>query len=294
MTPFFFGSKQQLLGMLHHARGRKAGAHRTVVICPPIGHEYIRSHWCLRLLARQLTRKGINVLRFDYRGIGDSAGTNQQTTALDQWHQDVHTAIDCACTKTGCRNVMLLGLRYGGTIASAVASQSDKVSSLVLWEPVIDPVQYLRSLRAIHKQMIDLWACRIKTLKDETHEEILGSIYNRGLLAEIENTGLDLDSIDQPQFIVDSYDRRGRYTTNEMQRFMPTDDEDSWSVLKMLETGWLRASTSRQIVLMADEMFRRLEQFEQLGPYSVGPLDSPSPMMPVSTDAFAPASRAVN
>lgn len=267
MTPYFFGSTQQpLFGVLHHALASKPEVHRTVVICPPIGPEYIRSHWCLRLLARQLSRKGINVLRFDYRGIGDSAGVNEATTSIKQWHQDVHTAIDFACAKTDSQNVMLIGLRYGAAIASAVAQESSKVNSLVLWEPVIDAAEYLKSWRAMHKMMIDLWVCRIKTPNDGDREEILGSIYSRQLLEELENTSLDLDAIDQPQFIVDLFERRSLFANvNQMQKFMPVEDEDSWTNLQLLETSWLRTATARQITLMADEMFCRLHDFKQLG-----------------------------
>ena len=294
MTPYFFGeTQQQLFGALHLAHGSNPAGHRTAVICPPIGQEYIRSHWCLRLLARQLSRKGINVLRFDYTAMGDSAGVNEETTTIKQWHQDVQRAIDFACEKTDSKNVMLIGLRYGGAIASAVASESSQVNSLILWEPVIDGAEYLQSLRRMHKQMIDLWTCKIATPNDSQQEEILGSIYSRQLLDELENTVVDLDAIDQPQFIVDLFERRARYSVNEMQRFMPVDDENSWTNLQMFETSWLRAATGRQITLMADEMFYRLSKFEQLGAnqHSVAsrplPLSLPLPsgdlMLPTQT-----------
>lgn len=266
MTPYFFGeTPQQLFGALHHTPANRSEVHRTAVICPPIGQEYIRSHWCLRLLARQLARKGINVLRMDYRGIGDSAGENQNTTSINQWHHDVHQAIEFACAKTDSQNVMLIGLRYGGAIASAVAAESSKVNALILWEPVIDAAAYLQSLRMMHQQMVDLWVCKLKTANDGNREEILGSIYSRQLLDELENSAVDLASINQPQFIVDLFEQRSAYTVNKMQRFMPVEDENSWTNLQMLETSWLRASTARQVSLMADEMFCRLSTFKQLG-----------------------------
>ena len=265
MTPYFFGqTQQQLFGALHHAPKSKSAAHRTVVICPPIGQEYIRTHWSLRLLARQISRKGINVLRMDYRGIGDSAGLNEATTSIKQWHQDVHSAIDFACEKTDSQNVMLIGLRYGGAIASAVAAESSNVNSLILWEPVIDTAAYLQSLRTMHKQMTDLWVTKIKTPNDNEQEEILGSRYSRQLLQEIQNTTVDLDAINQPQFIVDLFQQRDGYTINPMQKFMPSDDENSWTNLQLLETSWLRPTTTRQVTLMADEMFSRLQEFNQL------------------------------
>jgi len=291
MTPYFFGkTQQQLFGALHHAQSSKSEAHRTVVICPPIGQEYVRSHWCLRLLARQLSRKGINVLRPDYRGIGDSAGTNEETTSIKQWHQDVHSAIEFACEQTDSQNVMLIGLRYGGAIASSVAAESSKVNSLILWEPVIDAVQYLQSQRAMHKQMIDLWVCKLKTANDSAREEILGSVYSRQLLDELENTVVDLDAIDQPQFIVDLFEHRGAYTVNQMQRFMPAEDENSWTNLQFLEAGWLRAATARQIALMADEMFSRLRNYNQLG-LKQNPIAARVPALPSSDGAISTATQ---
>ena len=288
MTPHFFGPvHRQLFGALHHARESQEQPHETIVICPPIGQEYIRTHWCLRLLARQLSRKGINVLRFDYRGIGDSAGTNLQTTSPKQWHEDVHAAIDFACEQTNCRNVMLLGLRYGGTIAAAVATESDKVNSLVLWEPITVTSKYLASLQAMHQAMVDLWVCKIKTAENAECEEILGSTYNRQLLDEMKGEWMDLTGIDQPQFILDLYDRRDEFEANEMQRFMPTEDEDSWSNLELLETSWLRAKTSRQVALMADEMFCRLKKFDQLGP--LGEISKRTGgLLPAAHEAFNP------
>lgn len=280
MTPYFFGeTQQQLFGALHLSPASKPEVYRTAVICPPIGQEYIRSHWCLRLLARQLARKGINVLRLDYRGMGDSAGNSEETSSIKQWHHDVHSAIDFACEKTNSQNVMLIGLRYGGAIASSVAAESSKVNSLVLWEPVIDAAEYLQSLRAMHKQMVDLWVCKLQTPNDSDREEILGSIYSRQLLDELENTAVDLDTINQPQFIVDLFDRRSAYSVNEMQRFMPVEDENSWTNLQMLETSWLRASTGRQITLMADEMFCRLSEFKQLGANQSPAASSTAPLL---------------
>jgi len=179
---------------------------------------------------------------------------------------------------------MLLGVRYGGCIASSVAMESEKVNSLILWEPVTDTSEYVNSLRTMHRQMTDLWTCKINTVNDTDNEEILGSLYSQKLLADIENQQLDLSAIDQPQFIIDLYDRRGEYDVNEMQRFMPAEDEDSWSNLQLLETSWLRSQTSRQITLMAAEMFYRLTKFKELGPV-VGSTHPAAPIELQSSDS---------
>ena len=73
MNLHFFGdSDAPLFGAHHPARRKSTG--KAVVICPPIGHEYGRTHWMLRLLSAQLAREGVHVLRFDYFGTGDSGG----------------------------------------------------------------------------------------------------------------------------------------------------------------------------------------------------------------------------
>lgn len=220
------------------------------------------------------------MLRLDYRGTGDSAGNNQTTTSPNQWAQDVRAAIEFARQQTDCRNVMLLGVRYGAVIASSVAAGNEDVNGLILWEPVTDSKAYLKMLRSMHRKMIDLWVCKIKTVNNDSHEEILGSLYNRRLLDQIAREQLNLDSIDQPQFIVDLYDRRHLYRINEMQKFMPTEDENSWSNLKTLETSWLRAETARQITLMADEMFRRLKTFDQIGRCPTSSTSTSVPLIP--------------
>ena len=133
----FFGDTQsQLFGVHHSPRGIAKKPARAVLICPPIGQEYIRTHWCLRLTANQLCRNGAHVLRMDYTGMGDSAGSLQDVQSLDQWIDDVLMGIKRLKELSGAGTVMLVGLRMGAMLAAQAARLSNDVNSLVLWEPV--------------------------------------------------------------------------------------------------------------------------------------------------------------
>ncbi len=259
----FFGHPESpLFGCIHPARRPQRSA-RAVVICPPIGQEYIQSHWNLRLLANQLTRKNIDVLRFDYHGIGDSAGELEHINSLDFWTRNIHEAIEFFQNETSVDQVMLVGLRFGCTLAAEVAKTSSSVHSAIFWEPVFDGRPYLNRLRQMHESMIDLWFTKIETPNNSQIEEILGTSYSRALLNEIENSIVSPATLDLPQLIVDLKNSEAEYFHNEpsLQRIVTVDDSESWYDLAQMETAWLRANTTRTIVNSADDMFERLQRF---------------------------------
>ncbi len=74
--PLFFGDPaRQLFGVYHPAAEGNA-AERAVVLCAPSPQEYMPTHWAYRRLAALLAKAGVHVLRFDYFGMGDSAGAS--------------------------------------------------------------------------------------------------------------------------------------------------------------------------------------------------------------------------
>jgi pimeloyl-ACP methyl ester carboxylesterase len=275
MSARFFGHPESpLFGVCHAARGRKTRASlrsretavRAALICPPIGQEYIRTHWCLRLLAKQLARVGVDVLRMDYHGIGDSFGIPEQIHSLADWTRNIEQAIDHLKEASGAQTVMLIGQRLGGTLATRVASRRPDVNSLVLWEPIVDGQDYLNELRSMHAQMLDLWVCPMQTPNDERVEEILGTRYSRSLLDEIEQIRLDISQIMQPQLIVDIESRRPSYRHPEpsLLKVIFEPNEGRWDDLEVLETARLRPTSTRTIVKTVDEMFTRLHRFAAL------------------------------
>lgn len=142
MEPFFFGkSDKPLFGICHPPLGERARS-CGVVICHPIGEEYIHGYRALRQLAYQLSRAGFPVLRFDYYGCGDSAGDAREAS-LQQWLDDVATAIDEIKRRERLSKVCLIGARLGGTLSFMAGLQDNALEAMVLWDPIVNGQSYL-------------------------------------------------------------------------------------------------------------------------------------------------------
>lgn len=140
MTPLFFGpAETPLYGVYHPPKEnpREAG----VVLCYPFGQEYMRAHRAYRQLALLLTRKGYHVLRFDYRGTGDSSGDMTGVVAED-WVADVGYAISELRDVAGVTAVSVVGLRLGALVAAAACSRRDDVERLIVWDPLTAGAAY--------------------------------------------------------------------------------------------------------------------------------------------------------
>ena len=154
----------------------------------------------------------------------------------------------------------------GAMLAAHAARQSNDVNSVVLWEPVQDGARYLKELRAMHRKMLDLWVCKMKTPNDDQVEEILGSRYARSLINSIEHAKSEISSIIQPQLIVVPEHPIVNFfhMVDSIQRVIRVEDEYNWDDLRSLETAWLRSQTAREIVLNTKGMFERLNEFNAL------------------------------
>jgi alpha/beta superfamily hydrolase len=115
MRPFYFGAPgRRLFGV--HLAPQEARRDCAVVLCYPMGQEYINSHRAFRHLARLLADEGFHVLRFDYFGCGDSEGECKQGT-MSQWLSDVSTAILEVRNRSRVGAICLVGLRLGASLS---------------------------------------------------------------------------------------------------------------------------------------------------------------------------------
>jgi pimeloyl-ACP methyl ester carboxylesterase len=106
-------------------------------------------HRFLRRLACNIAEAGMPALRFDYRGTGDSAGSESDPDTVQAWLANVRRAVKWLREETGVTEVVLIGFRVGGLLAAQVAAQLGDIKGLVLVGPVISGRAYVREARAL-------------------------------------------------------------------------------------------------------------------------------------------------
>lgn len=141
---FFFGpSHRQLFAVYHPPIG--VGNNVLTVICPPLLAELNSTYSLLGKLARSLAEQGQHVLRMDYSGTGDSFGRLEEVTIAD-WVEDIELAIQEGRELTGCSAIRVLAVRASALLACKAVGAGDDIERLVLWDPIFDAAEYLRSL----------------------------------------------------------------------------------------------------------------------------------------------------
>ena len=189
MIPLHLSSPDGLLfGVCHPARQpdpRKTG----VVLCYPLGHEYVRMHRFYLELAEGVARAGFTVLRFDYYGTGDSEGASGDVR-LGQWNDNISLAVDYLQSQYQVRQVCLAGYGIGATLAALCASNRPDVRYLAMLEPEVAGRAYLARVRKAHEEWLRGSFAAKKT--NAGGIEILGFPMSEQLHAEIER--IDLSS----------------------------------------------------------------------------------------------------
>jgi alpha-beta hydrolase superfamily lysophospholipase len=148
-TPLYFGESGRRLFGWHHAAARGSARDLAVVICPPLGHEYVSAHRAVRHLADRFAAAGVESLRFDYDGTGDALGSDEDPCRVSAWCDSIDDAIRTLRRRAEGARIVLAGLRMGATLAALAASEHE-VDAMVLWGPCVRGRAYVRELRALH------------------------------------------------------------------------------------------------------------------------------------------------
>ena len=118
-----------------------------VVLCAAFGHENMIAHVGWRKLAEELASRGHHVLRFDYLGTGDSLGVEDDPCQLDSWKESIICATHHLIRVSGSKQIILIGLRLGGTLALLVSKDLPEVKGVgCLASPLVGRT-YIRELR---------------------------------------------------------------------------------------------------------------------------------------------------
>lgn len=148
-SPTWFGSGgRHLFGVVHIPEGGQAKA--GVVLCSSMGKEHVDTYRGLKLLAQELSAAGFAVLRFDYFGVGDSGGEQNDPAAVDGWLASIGDAV-ALVRSLGCETVSAVGLRSGALLLDRAADSVGPLHTAVLWDPVPRGRAYLREQQALYR-----------------------------------------------------------------------------------------------------------------------------------------------
>lgn len=153
----FLCQRDDLIGIIHQPEDPVAIGVLVVVGGPQYR---VGSHRQFVLLARMLAGNGVPVMRFDYRGMGDSSGTVRSFSDVDN---DIKSAIDIFYQNTpNLDGVVIWGLCDAASAASFYAYQDERMKGLILLNPWVYTEQgaaktYLRHYYLQRICNLDFW-----------------------------------------------------------------------------------------------------------------------------------------
>ena len=199
--------------------------------------------------ARNLTENGFVVLRFDFRGSGESDGLFRNMTISSEI-SDLEKAIEFMRNK-GYKKIGLIGHSLGGTVV--ILANKKYVSSIVLWAPTLIP-------KKVFTQLFDN---KIKTIENEGYAPVswdgkaIEFIVGKPLWEEVKNKFPNIIDV---------------FLSIEIPKTIVYGDED-WRWLKLYLPTYLqkvqKPSNNLKIIKGADHTFSKYEYEKQLIDYTV-------------------------
>lgn len=138
----FENAGQRIYGIIHRPIN-VGGTTAAVVICHGFGGNKCGKHRLYVRVANALASLGVTVLRFDYRGSGDSDGEFTEME-LESQVSDIIAAVRFLQNKPDIdeNRIALLGRSLGGAMAVLAAAELKQIKALALWAPVFSASQW--------------------------------------------------------------------------------------------------------------------------------------------------------
>lgn len=135
---------QQLVGMIHIPDDDESSP--AVLMLHGFTGTRIESHFIFVKMARRMAEAGYFVMRFDFRGSGESEGEFREVTVPGEV-DDAEKALAWLRQRPEVdpERVVLLGLSMGGCVAAAVAGEDERTAGLILWSAIADLMEIVQT-----------------------------------------------------------------------------------------------------------------------------------------------------
>ncbi|MCA0175484.1 MAG: alpha/beta hydrolase [Proteobacteria bacterium] len=190
MQPFFFGpAERQHYGAWHPAQGQRRRL--GVLLLTSYGQETSRAYRLLRVLAERLAMQGVDAMRFDWSGCGDSAGADDEAN-LSAWRQDAALAHAELLARAQPERMVWVGVRLGATVA--LQAGPALTHELVLLDPVLDGAALMHTWHQAHLHNLGerfpptnvLQSALLQAVPDPLAGEVMGFGLSPAFAAELQ------------------------------------------------------------------------------------------------------------
>ncbi|MBS7648674.1 MAG: alpha/beta fold hydrolase [Candidatus Bathyarchaeia archaeon] len=152
----FWNEGQQIIGILHSPDNIRPGEKLPgIVMFHGFTGNKSEAHRLFVNVARSLSNSGFIVLRFDFRGSGDSDGDFEDMT-LPGEVSDAERALTFLLKQRNIdkERVGVIGLSMGGRVAAILASSDRRVKFAVLYSPALGPLKE-RFLQFMNREILE-------------------------------------------------------------------------------------------------------------------------------------------
>ena len=181
---FHFGTpRRSLLGLRHPPLARTQGA---LLACAPLLQEGIRCQRALWSLAEALAAAGVDVLRFDWFGSGDSGGASSDIVVPGLVEDLASAESFLRTSSTASPDIRLLALRSAALPLLVHAGRCGQPVDVVLWAPVLDGAALTAAWREQHRRQLHVAGRFLSAHTMSDDDELLGFVLDRSLLDGLE------------------------------------------------------------------------------------------------------------
>lgn len=187
---FFINTRQRQLYGVTQAPSPDNDNGTGILLVPPLGNEQRRCQRPFRTMMQQIAREGFHLMRFDWRGTGNSSGNSSSIDELALWEEDLQDA--ATHLSQSVNSIHIISVRMGAMITARLNLQSLPVAGYHLWDPVFQGSQWLKEMQQLQQGICTdtyRFLFKRKALTNAFHE-FAGLSINPLLYRQLQNINL--------------------------------------------------------------------------------------------------------